>query len=105
MWFSFFHEAGHLLQHSKRLPFLEGASIISEQHEEEADKFARDVLIPPNHATRLSSVGYSKAQAKVLAAELGVSPGILVGRLQRDGLLPWTHLNDLKVKYEWAGEQ
>jgi hypothetical protein len=28
----------------------------------------------------------------------------VVGRLQREKLAPWTHLNDLKVRYAWADD-
>ena len=41
----------------------------------------------------------SATSVRARAVALGVSPGIVVGRLQYDRHLPWTHLNDLKVKY------
>ena len=43
----------------------------------------------------------SVAQVQALAKRLGLAPGILVGRLQREKLLPWTHLNALKIKLEF----
>jgi hypothetical protein len=33
---------------------------------------------------------------KTFAHEAGIAPGIIVGRLQHDGALPWTHGNTLK---------
>ena len=36
-----------------------------------------------------------------LAKQFGIAPGIVVGRLQREGLLPWSHLNELKRKMVW----
>ncbi|WP_406447582.1 hypothetical protein OHB14_61770 [Streptomyces sp. NBC_01613] len=33
---------------------------------------------------------------KTFAHEAGIAPGIIVGRLQHDGALPWTHGNNLK---------
>ena len=39
LWFSFFHEAGHLLLHGKRLFFLEVEEHLDGQEEEEADAF------------------------------------------------------------------
>ena len=102
LWFSFFHEAGHLMKHGKRLLFLEGTDTISAAHEREADQFARDLLIPPAEAAKLRSLGYSKDAVRRFAREVGVAPGIVVGRMQHEELLPWSHLNDLKVGYEWA---
>ena len=53
---------------------------------------------------RISWPGWSPLNpplTELLAKQLGVAPGILVGRMQKSGLLPWTHLNHLKVKLEF----
>jgi addiction module HigA family antidote len=43
LWFTFFHEAGHILLHGKKLVFLDGGGgETSEEHE--ADRFARTSL-------------------------------------------------------------
>lgn len=34
------------------------------------------------------------------AAELGIDAGILVGRLQKEEIIGYTDLNDLRSKYE-----
>ena len=40
---------------------------------------------------------------KQFAQTIGIAPGIVVGRLQKDSLLPWeSPLNLLKIKYQWA---
>lgn len=101
LWFSFFHECGHLARHGKKLLFLENTDTISEEHEKEADAFARDLLIPPAEAAELRSLK-SKAAVESFASRIGVAPGIVVGRMQREKLLPWTHYNDLKVRYKWT---
>ncbi|MBW2735124.1 MAG: helix-turn-helix domain-containing protein [Deltaproteobacteria bacterium] len=102
LWFTFFHEAGHLLLHGKRMMFIEGFDGLDGDQEEEANQFARDLLIPPPAAkrlTKLSACRLSKEEVRAFAQEVGVAPGIVVGRLQRDRLLPWSHMNDLKVRY------
>src|SRR6266508_1436151 len=56
-WFSFFHEAAHILLHRKKHIFLEGIGASSDEdqdresqaREEEADRFAARILIPPEH--------------------------------------------------------
>ncbi len=102
LWFSFFHEAAHILKHGKRMLFLESMGGLNAEHEAEADRFARDLLIPPTDARRLPMLGRSKAAVMRFADDIGVAPGIVVGRMQKEDLLPWSHLNGLKVSYTWA---
>lgn len=104
LWFTFFHEAAHILLHGKKLLFIENINGLDEDHEDEANRFARDLLIPREHASRLPMLK-SQAQVVAFAKEVGIAPGIVVGRLHKDGLLRWDRMNELKVKYEWAGEQ
>lgn len=103
LWFSFFHEAGHILLHGKREVFLEDHSVPSNK-EVEADRFASDKLIPPSDYMRLVSQGppYTKLLICRFAKQVGIAPGIIVGRLQHDGKLPPSHCNDLKVRLAWA---
>jgi hypothetical protein len=35
------------------------------------------------------------------AKEIGISPGLVVGRMQNEQWIPWAHLNGLKARYEW----
>jgi addiction module HigA family antidote len=106
LWFSFFHEAGHILLHGKRDVFLEGKSIQNaeeETKEQQANKFAQDILIPPAELERfiVSAQQWSKASIVQFADEIGIATGIVVGRLQHDGVLPPTHCNDLKQRINW----
>jgi HTH-type transcriptional regulator/antitoxin HigA len=101
LWFTFFHEAVHILRHSKKLTFVDGLDGLNPDDEKEADRFAADWLIPPADARRLAGL---RAQAEIedAAQLIGVSAGIVVGRMQHEGWLPRTHLNGLKVRYSWA---
>ena len=103
-WFSFFHEVAHLLKHGKKLLLVEGIDGLDETLEQEADRFAGDLLIPPAEARKLAGIR-SKARLKTAARDLGVAPGILVGRMQREGWLPWSHMNGLKVRYSWESSE
>lgn len=47
LWFTFFHEAAHILLHGKRAIFLED-DIPESSEEEEANVFATDILISPS---------------------------------------------------------
>jgi len=98
-WFTFFHEAGHVILHSSKEIFLEGISHRSDK-EDEADNFAANFLIPPSDYKRLLNTGYSsKAAIRTFAESIGIAPGIVVGRLQHDGRLPMSYCNDLKRRF------
>jgi hypothetical protein len=52
-WFTFFHEAGHVLLHGKREVFIDGAEREQNDCETEADRFASDFLIPASELRKL----------------------------------------------------
>jgi HTH-type transcriptional regulator / antitoxin HigA len=91
LWFTFFHEAGHLLLHGKRSgprdvpPTFIDTNDSEGRAEDEANKFAADALIPPDRAERLLHIN-NYDDVRQLADELGISPGIIVGRLHHEGL-------------------
>jgi Zn-dependent peptidase ImmA (M78 family) len=105
LWFSFFHEAGHVLLHGKREVFIEEDGN-DDPRELQANSFARDVLIPPTAFRRLVSMAKKPSRNMVVsfASQTGIAPGIVVGRLQHEGLLPFSHLNDLKHRLRWSEE-
>ena len=102
LWFTIFHEAAHLLLHGKRLMFLEGIDGLDSDPEEEANKYAGDMLIPPVEARHLWNIAPSHEAVRSFAVSQGIAPGIVVGRMQKEGLIPWSHLNGLKISYQWG---
>lgn len=103
LWFTFFHEAAHLKLHSKKLVFIDGTENGNgDDQEQEADRFASDHLIPPGSYTRFTQKGVFTADSiRRLAGELGIAPGIIVGRLQHDKYVDFpTPLNHLKCRFE-----
>ncbi|WP_210411691.1 helix-turn-helix domain-containing protein [Rhodoferax sediminis] len=102
LWFSFFHEAGHLILHGKRMMFIDGDGALDDEQEDEANRFARDVLIPPSHSAALSNLLKTEDDVVRFANAVGIAPGVVVGRMQKEGLLEWnTRLNHLKEKYRF----
>jgi HTH-type transcriptional regulator/antitoxin HigA len=97
-WFAFFHEAGHLLLHGKKEGFLDVKLEGTAQHEVEASQFAANLLIPESQIKALSQIKpLTKDRILEFAADVGVSPGIVVGQLQhRNRLVYQTSLNGLK---------
>lgn len=96
-WFSFFHEAKHVLDQAKRSVILKGPSADERLDEEAADRFAADLLVPRQHEDRLASLT-TLAEVEGFAATLGIHPGIVVGRLQHDDLWPHTKGNQLRQR-------
>jgi len=102
-WFTFFHECGHVLLHGKRDVFVESEEFsLDEAKEAEANSLARNVLIPE---TALKSFlrrrVFAGTAIRQFAFQIGVAPGIVVGRLQHDGLLERTACNELKRTLDW----
>lgn len=105
LWFTFFHEAGHILLHGKKELFIEGVNGMDEEKESEANTFAEQELLPKRAFNLFAcQTRYSKVAIRSFAQEIGIAPGIVVGQLQHKGLLPKTHCNDLKVRYQWSHE-
>jgi HTH-type transcriptional regulator/antitoxin HigA len=71
--------------------------------EAEADEFARDFLIDPEQWKDFRSIGYFGADdIHEFAHSIGIAPFIVVGRLQKEGLVPYNRLTRLKWTYQWA---
>jgi hypothetical protein len=102
LWFSFFHEAAHILLHPKKAVFIEDAQGTDEL-EGQADRFARDTLIPPGEYRAFVATGhFGHAAVAEFASRIGVAPGIVVGRLQHETLIPFNRMNSLKRHYTFA---
>ena len=99
-WFSFFHEAKHILDQTKRSIFLSGRSRNSPE-ELEADRFAGDFLIPSSRAAELQRL-WSLDDVRTFAGSIGVHPGIVVGRLQHEKLWPHNRGNGLRQRLQFA---
>ena len=103
LWFTFFHEAGHIMLHGKRDVFIESDDDNGSE-ETAADRFAENFLIPRDRYDAFAKREvFSETTVRQFAGEIGIAPGIVVGRLQHDGKLPRTHLNRLKEHYHWVG--
>ena len=105
-WFTFFHEAAHILLHGKRDVFLEGVDVELEQKkEEEANAWAANFLVPKATLAEFIAHGtFTYASVQHFADSLGIAPGIVVGQLQHREIISYSRLNKLKRKFEWAGE-
>ncbi len=99
-WFTFFHEAGHILNDSKKETYID-VDYKDDPREENANRFAANLLIPEEYEEELQDL-FSYQSVELFAERIGVAPGIVVGRLQCEGIIPYSHLNKLKVRLDWA---
>lgn len=97
LWFTLFHELGHVLLHGDKELYLQGESTAAE---DEADNYASDLLIPPEYISRLPG-NRDIAAVRTLAQELGIAPSIVLGRSQRQTRdYAWGHGLKRKVEFE-----
>lgn len=103
-WFSLFHELGHLLLHGRGTIFIERTHDGNGEPEQQADAFARDYLLPPtDYAAFVQRADWSRVAIRAFAREQGIAPSVVVGRLQHDGHIPHSNLNDLRSRFMWVG--
>ena len=112
MWFTFFHEVAHVLLHRQKHAFvLDNAAddladrVVDpemQRLEMEANQFAADALIPPKLLGEfVRRQSFTNDSIHSFAETLGVGPGIVVGRLQYEGILARHQGNALKQKLSW----
>ncbi len=105
LWFSFFHEAAHILLHSKSTIFVDvptGKNETVSDKESAADAWASNFLIPSKAWEEfVSFASRSRSVVQEFAESQGIAPGIVVGRLQHEGHLEWNRLNHLKTRLQW----
>ena len=97
-WFSFFHELAHIV-----LGHIGKADGTTDQDERDANNWAENTLVDSaSFAAFRQGRDYSKRSVLAFAGEQEIAPGIIVGRMQREGMIKYSELNDLKVQYEIA---
>ena len=112
-WFTLFHEIGHILLHRHKRSFVvdNAEEDLSDrvvdpemqQYEMEANRFSGDTLIPPNVlGDFIRKKTFTNDSIHDFADRVGIGPGIVVGRLQFEGILGRHQGNALKQKLDWA---
>lgn len=98
-WFTLFHEIGHIMNGDYGISFEADTG----EREEIADKYAEDSLIPPEkYQDFLGKKAFDLQAITEFAEQIERDPGIVLGRLQKDGIIPfddWT-MKSLRHKYK-----
>lgn len=106
LWFTFFHEAGHVMQPKRHDVMHYGKRQATDtRYESEANQFASDILIPPDrwrYIKHEAGLYLPRARVAELAREVGIDPGIIVGRLQHERVIRHSEMNNLRRQYVWA---
>ena len=99
-WFTLFHEIGHIINGDYGITF-------ENEHagqEDAADKYAEDKLIPPGEYEAFVRMNeFSENAVRRFAERIDRDPGIVLGRLQNDQIVPFTNValsKALKHKYK-----
>jgi HTH-type transcriptional regulator/antitoxin HigA len=107
-WFTLLHEVAHLAE-GETVPHVDqlengdkdaGGNEL-EACEKTANQMAADWLVPPAAFRQFVSKTepyFSRASIEAFAAEQRRHPGIVLGRLQRESLVPWKNLRALLEK-------
>ena len=94
-WFSLFHELAHIV-----LGHIGKINGTTDQDEKDADNWSENTLInSTDFAVFKNGRDYSEKSVLVFAREQEIAPGIVVGRMQREGMIKYSMLNNLKVQY------
>ncbi len=107
LWFTFFHEAAHILLHGKKDVFIEYRGNDSPK-EREADDWASKTLIAEKawqaFCQRIGRT-VSALEIRQFARKQGIAPSIVVGRLHKEQRIPYNHHQKLKHRIDiaWQG--
>jgi len=100
-WFTFFHEAGHILLHGKKDIFLEDVegTPVDKEKEEEANQFASKWLLKESELQEIiDSAPLDEEMIMEFADKFRTPPGVIIGRLQHLKLIPFSIGNHLRQK-------
>jgi len=108
LWFTFFHEAGHLLLHGKKEAYIEAPGDGRREPEKiskemEADLFAQEMLISKEaYKNFVTGNDFSPDTILRFAEQIDIAPGIIVGRLQHENIISFFQGNKLKNRVRFS---
>ena len=104
-WFSLFHELGHIVNGDipKIGSYIDAQNSKDEKRESKADLFAsRSLLDQASYERFLERGNFSYSCICDYAKTQCVPPYMVIGRLQKEGVIPWTRYQRYKPRYKWA---
>ncbi len=104
-WFSLFHELGHIVNGDLNKPgsFIDADYSKCNEAESTADQFASEALLDPSSYQRfINRADFSYSAIEAYSRGQAIPPYIVIGRLQKDGHIPWSRFTKYKPRYKWA---
>ena len=91
-WFTFFHEAGHILLHGKKDVFLEMDDFEKDMDKEkEADNFAIKWTLSEEEEREITQYSVITEEDIIrFAKKFNTHPAVIIGRLQHKGMIPYS---------------
>jgi Zn-dependent peptidase ImmA (M78 family) len=102
-WFTFFHEAAHIILHGKKDIFLENVegTVIDQVKEEEANVFAAKILLTENELQEIiDAAPLTEEMIYDFAKKFRTPAGVIIGRLQHLKLIPFSIGNSFRQKID-----
>lgn len=105
-WFTFFHEAAHVILHGQT--HIDGEEVDAlradtETQEDEANSYAQDILLPDDIRQDLLDRQVLSAKAIMQAAKAAkVTAGVVVGQLEKNKAIQHGKFSFLKHRYRWG---
>ncbi|MGL5977774.1 MAG: HigA family addiction module antitoxin [Erysipelotrichaceae bacterium] len=100
-WFTLFHEIGHINNGDFGISFEKETGL----KEQMANDFAKNILIPlDRYQEFVERNSFELTDIKLFAKQIGRDPGIVLGRLQNEGIIAYDdwRMKDLRHKYKVA---
>lgn len=104
-WFTLFHEIGHLLNGDLSTRFVDFSSVVSDA-EAKADEFAMNSLIPVEQYLKFTRFCdyHNECEIHTFAQSVNVPDFVVIGRLQKDELIDWSHFTKSIPRYKWCDD-
>ena len=102
-WFTFFHEAAHIILHGKKDIFLENVegTEIDQEKEDEANAFAAKILLTENELQQIIDASpFTEEMIYEFANKFRTPAGVIIGRLQHLKLMPFNIGNSFRQKID-----
>lgn len=102
-WFTFFHEAAHIILHGKKDIFLENVegTEMDQEKEAEADAFSAKILLPENEWQQIiEALPLKEEMIQEFAHKFRTPAGVIVGRLQHLKLIPFHFGNRFRQRID-----
>lgn len=104
-WFTLFHEVAHIINGDYDNTMVDYEDNAKSPKEIAANNFASSILISDeDYAEFVNEGDFSINSIRKFSSSNKIQPYILIGRLQKQGHIPYSIYSNYKVRYKWAND-